>query len=54
MAETFKFDVAYDTTFNQLEQLRKKMLAYLMTEKRDFLPCFDVWVVGKHSTARRW
>lgn len=46
MSETFAFDVAYDTTFEQLEQLRERMLLFLKRERRDFLPSFDVFVVG--------
>ncbi|KAL5528473.1 hypothetical protein ACEPAF_7609 [Sanghuangporus sanghuang] len=44
MTETFEFDVAYDTTFEQIEQLRAKMLAFVRDEGRDFLPSFDVIV----------
>ena len=44
MSETFEFDVAYDTTFEQIEQLRAKMLAFVREEGRDFLPSFDVIV----------
>jgi hypothetical protein len=46
MSEPFEFDVAYSTTFEQLETLREKMLAFVMQETRDFLPAFDVAVVG--------
>ena len=44
MSESFEFDVAYDTTFEQIEQLRAKMLAFVKSEGRDFLPSFDVVV----------
>ena len=44
MSETFEFDVAYDTSFEQIEKLRAKMLAFVKTEARDFLPSFDVIV----------
>lgn len=44
MSETFEFEVAYDTTFEQIEQLRTKMLEFVKTEGRDFLPSFDVVV----------
>jgi hypothetical protein len=47
MSETFTFDVAYDTTFEQLEELRGKMIAFLQKERRDFLPSFDLAVVGR-------
>lgn len=44
MSETFEFDVGYDTTFEQIEQLRAKMFAFVKSEARDFLPSFDVVV----------
>ena len=46
MAETFQFEVAYSTTFEQIESLRAKMLAFVKSEGRDFLPNFDVTVKG--------
>lgn len=46
MSETFPFEVAYETTFEQLELLRDKMLIFLKTERRDYQPSFDVVVVG--------
>jgi hypothetical protein len=46
MSEKFEFEVAYSTTFEQIEQLRAKMLAFVKAEKRDFQPSFDVVVVG--------
>lgn len=46
MSESFPFDVDYGTTFEQLEALRDKMLIFLKAERRDFLPSFDVVVVG--------
>jgi len=45
MSESFPFDVDYGTTFEQLESLRDKMLAFLQHERRDYLPSFDVVVV---------
>jgi small-conductance mechanosensitive channel len=45
MSESFSFDVDYGTTFEQLEELRDKMLTFLKTQKRDFFPTFDVAVV---------
>lgn len=44
MSESFEFDVAYSTTFEQVETLRAKMLAFVKSEGRDFLPSFDVTV----------
>lgn len=46
MSESFEFDVAYSTTFEQIETLRSKMLAFVKAEGRDFLPSFDVSVKG--------
>lgn len=45
MSEPFTFDVAYSTSFDQIEQLRAMMLAFLKSERRDFQPVFDVLVV---------
>lgn len=46
MSETFTFDVSYSTTFEDLERLREKMLAFVENERRDYQPAFDVAVVG--------
>lgn len=48
MSESFKFDVAYSTTFEEIEALRAKMLAFVQSETRDFLPVFDVTIDGEH------
>ncbi|THH00782.1 hypothetical protein EW026_g1806 [Hermanssonia centrifuga] len=45
MSESFNWDVAYSTTFEQIEQLRELMLAFLTSERRDYMPSFDVFVV---------
>jgi small-conductance mechanosensitive channel len=50
MSEPFTFDVNYSTTFDQLEHLRHKMIAFLQNERRDFQPSFDVSVVGVHPS----
>ncbi|KDR75887.1 hypothetical protein GALMADRAFT_68503 [Galerina marginata CBS 339.88] len=44
MSETFTFDVSYSTTFEDLERLREKMLAFVKAERRDYQPIFDVTV----------
>ena len=44
MSEPFEFDVAYNTSFEQIERLREKMLAFVKSEGRDFLPSFDIIV----------
>ena len=38
---------AYSTTFDQITQLRELMLKFLEDNGRDFLPGFDVMVVGE-------
>ncbi|KAL1942695.1 hypothetical protein VTO73DRAFT_4935 [Trametes versicolor] len=45
MSESFSFDVAFSTTFEQIERLREVMLSFLKNERRDFQPAFDVNVV---------
>jgi small-conductance mechanosensitive channel len=47
MSEPFTMDVAYDTTFEQIEGLRGRMIAFLSNEKRDYVAVFDVMVMGK-------
>jgi small-conductance mechanosensitive channel len=49
MSESITFDVAYSTTFEQLEALRQEMIAFLEKERRDYMPTFDVTVVGLSS-----
>jgi len=44
MSETFTFDVSYGTSFEDLEKLREKMLDFVVTERRDYHPIFDVSV----------
>ncbi|PPQ67301.1 hypothetical protein CVT25_005885 [Psilocybe cyanescens] len=44
MSETFTFDVAYSTSFEDLERLREKMLAFVTAERRDYQTVFDVKV----------
>lgn len=46
MSETFTFDVSYSTTFEDLERLRARMLAFVKEERRDYQPEFDVKVKG--------
>jgi small-conductance mechanosensitive channel len=43
-SEKFVFDVAFDTTFEQLQALRDRMLKFCKENSRDFLPAFDVTV----------
>ncbi|KAL6310327.1 Mechanosensitive ion channel-domain-containing protein [Sparassis latifolia] len=45
MSEPFEFDVAYSTTFEQIEHLRELMIEFLKVDRRNFLPSFDVVVV---------
>jgi small-conductance mechanosensitive channel len=44
MSEPFTFDVAYTTTFSDLEKFRDKMLNFLQKEKRHFQPIFDITI----------
>lgn len=46
MSEPFTFDVAYNTTFEQIEDLRGLMIAFLKNDRRDYQPVFDVLVMG--------
>nr|VWO97655.1 C6 zinc finger protein [Ganoderma boninense] len=45
MSESFEFDVAYTTSFEQIERLRELMLSFLKVERRDYQPVFDVYVM---------
>lgn len=47
MSENFTFNVSYSTTFEHLETLREKMLAFLQENSRDYQVAFDVAIVGK-------
>jgi len=47
MSDPFTFDVAYDTSFEQIEALRGRMIAFLSNERRDYAAVFDVVVMGK-------
>ncbi|KAG9046286.1 hypothetical protein FS837_004683 [Tulasnella sp. UAMH 9824] len=44
-SEPFEMDVAYDTTFEKIEELRAKMLAFVESRRRDFQPVFDISVL---------
>ncbi|KAF8313471.1 hypothetical protein DL93DRAFT_2081192 [Clavulina sp. PMI_390] len=44
MSETFEFTVGYGTSFEQLEQLRHRMLKFIQVQRRDYMPVFDVMV----------
>ncbi|KAH9948995.1 Mechanosensitive ion channel-domain-containing protein [Amylocystis lapponica] len=52
MSESFVFDVAYATSFEQIEKLRELMLAFLKAERRDYLAIFDVTVVDFEEQAK--
>ncbi|KAF7321301.1 Mechanosensitive ion channel protein [Mycena kentingensis (nom. inval.)] len=45
MSEAFTFDVDYSTSFEDLQKLRERMLTFLVRERRDYQPAFDVVVV---------
>ena len=53
MSEPFEFDVAYSTSFDQIEKLRAMMLSFLKVERRDYQPIFDVYVIGTHPELAR-
>lgn len=40
----YSFEVAFDTSFDTLQLLRGRMLAFVKDNARDFLPTFDVVV----------
>ncbi|CAO1629303.1 unnamed protein product [Sympodiomycopsis kandeliae] len=40
--ETLKLDIAYTTSLAQLEELRSKMMSWLKTQSRDFLPGLNI------------
>ncbi|GAA5915882.1 hypothetical protein JCM5296_002522 [Sporobolomyces johnsonii] len=42
--ETFTWDVDFGTSFEKIEALRSRMLEFLESEKRDFLPSIDITV----------
>ncbi|MBW0462151.1 hypothetical protein O181_001866 [Austropuccinia psidii MF-1] len=44
ISEPFTWDVAFDTTFQKIEELRKKMMEFVQTERRDFLKGFDITI----------
>ena len=46
MSESFTFDVAFGTSFSQIETLRSLMLAFLKEMRRDYQSVFDVMVMG--------
>ncbi|GAA5946137.1 hypothetical protein JCM3765_000131 [Sporobolomyces pararoseus] len=40
--ESFVFDVDFSTSFEKIEALRERMLEFLESEKRDFIPSIDI------------
>ena len=54
MSEPFKFDVAYETSFEQIEALRGRMIAFLSNERRDYVAVFDVIVMGEGPAGNCW
>ncbi|EKM54463.1 uncharacterized protein PHACADRAFT_258317 [Phanerochaete carnosa HHB-10118-sp] len=45
MSESFTFDVAYSTSYEQIQQLRELMLKFVTDARRDYQPSFDVAIV---------
>jgi hypothetical protein len=54
MSEAFTFDVAYTTSFHDLERLRETMLEFLESEKRDYQPVFNLTVKGSLVYLCQW
>ncbi|KAF7315647.1 Mechanosensitive ion channel protein [Mycena indigotica] len=52
LSETFTFDVNYSTSFEDVEKLRERMLAFVTAERRDYQPAFDVVVVDFPEQAK--
>lgn len=52
ISESFEFSVAFATTFDQLQNLRAKMLRFCKENPRDFLPQFDVTVADMPDQAK--
>ena len=52
MCEVFTFDVAYTTSFHDLERLRGTMLSFLESERRDFQQVFNLTVKGSLEEPR--
>ncbi|KDE09863.1 hypothetical protein MVLG_00261 [Microbotryum lychnidis-dioicae p1A1 Lamole] len=44
ISEPFVWDVAFETPFEKIEQLRARMLAFVEAERRDFLPKVDIMI----------
>ncbi|GAA6058718.1 hypothetical protein JCM10212_003406 [Sporobolomyces blumeae] len=42
--ESFSFDVDFSTSFEKIEALRTRMLEFLETEKRDYIPSIDITI----------
>ena len=49
MSEPFEFEVQYNTTFEQIEKLRERMLEFIRGENRDFLLDFFIAIKGTIS-----
>lgn len=47
IAETYTFAVEWETSMEKINALRERMLEFLKTEKRDFIPEFDINVMGE-------
>jgi len=43
--ETINFDVPYSTTFEQIEQLRERMMEWIATQPRDYFPGLNVSII---------
>lgn len=45
MSEPFEFSCLYSTSFEQIEDLRTRMLTFVKVERRDYFPVFDIFVL---------
>ncbi len=50
--EPFSIDFAHETTYLQLESLRSKMLEWIQTQERDFLPGLDLRIASMDAASR--
>ncbi|EGG03241.1 uncharacterized protein MELLADRAFT_65659 [Melampsora larici-populina 98AG31] len=52
ISESFTWDVDFNTSFDMIEALREKMLAFLRTERREFVPSIDISVEDFEGQAK--
>ncbi|KAH9811930.1 hypothetical protein DFH28DRAFT_1178717 [Melampsora americana] len=52
ISESFTWEVDFNTSFEAIETLREKMLAFLRTERREFIPSIDIAVEDFEGQAK--